>query len=370
MDNKGHTFIFFTLVLLGCEIHDSKNGFIQKAPEPISIDLQSIPIFSANKQPVSIAAVDTFLIVRRMNEPIFLVFSTNSHEQIHAFGKLGDGPDEFGGPVFFPYPDGDNSERPVFGIYDFNKNRVTYTDIRNALSSDTTLTIYEHHVVSMGGFANRFYLDSEDYTMAMVEFPANQAPFPNFNILDKRTGTTWRMPPAPYHEYGITPTEVIPERILSYSWPAYNSVTKTIAVAACYLPRIDFLDSNLDIKYSLIYDDPIRNKQKIEGPFIQDGIRPHYEMFQGEGYLQSMFFTDQYLFLIHDKVPKAFIENDFDVIDKYIRVVDWDGNQKAILNFQVGVQTSISYNKTHHRLYFYDPAEDEFNLLFTDLPKF
>lgn len=362
-------FLIIILIISACSTKIEKPIVSQIGEHQLSFHVLNYE--EINRHPVSLAVVDTFLLLLRRNDPLFLVFGTQSHQLLGSFGKSGDGEGEFEAHAFFSYLSGDNSENPTIGIFDYKNQRLSFVNIRGILYKPEENSLLRQQRLTLGGMVTAFYAHDEKFSIAEVEegFSSNP-PYPNFKIHDHHNQLTYRMPPAPYASFDIRPKEPIVEQLISLSTPAYHPKKQILAVAHRFLPIIDFLDADFNSLQSLRYDDPLVNKRFLEGTFIEENGERRLSLFDGRGYLENMFYSEDYIFLLHLKEPFNSPDNAARTLPQLLRVVDWEGRERARFAFSLPRAISPAYDRLHHRIYFYCNSMDENNLFYADLPQF
>ena len=293
--------------------------------------------------------VDTFLVVQKMEEKFFQIYSTNSHKMLTEFGLDGRGFGEFRGPNLMKQTGFDNNNSsPVVYCYDFKRKKISSINVLDAIKEGKV----QEQTTVPGDYQlpYLYYLDSQ----LLVGAAEGNGRLVIHHLDEDREIF---VPYVPDLGYAIPPNEI--DIIYTSNSTLVNKKEKLIASAPLFLGQLDFFDFNGNYLRSTIFDDNDKYRSELEAG--SDKFR------ETKYRITSMEAKDDLIFAFNLNSPSK--EYTDGTISGKVQVFDWTGNLKN--EYLLGDRSIVSFamDFKKNRIYTFSISENTNSLSYYEFPE-
>jgi hypothetical protein len=311
--------------------------------------------------PSDIFVVDSLLVIREIicSDYFFYVYSKKEFKYIGAFGKKGKGPGEFGLLNFNSQYEKDKNGRIKLWVYDSQRLKAYKIDLKKAINDNGSEDFIEKKIpLPAQGYPTNKLVVLEDNHMLignndMSEF-SRYYTYDYVNDIFKWSEQIPKVPKGtPYDNIGA----------VYFGRYQYSLKHNVIVSALGYFPRLDFINENGIIYYTVImdYDNPAPTFRDINHPDTPDN---YY-------YTDCLKITDNYIVINNYNVKYKFIKQ-HNVNSISFQFFDWNGTPKYnfILKKKNIDAGGFSFDEEDKILYFIDNNNEDYPIKYYDLKKF
>lgn len=302
-------FVFLT----NCNRNEGNLLIVEKFPEEeklIGHAIKDITFFT--KSNVNMVVVDTFLAIQKREESIINIFSTSDYKPLAAFGKNGNGPNEFVFPTLLKQTSYDESNNsPVICVYDIVRRRFSEINVLNAVDKHTGKIFNELPLPDNGKFFTYFSYRDNNLMVTSIENG------PRLVIFKDSTKSYQEISYLPSLSFDVRKEF---ETFKNHSSSLVNKKLGRIVSAPFFFGEIDFFDLNGKLISSTVFETQDNLKKSLTNTDEKGQWNPKY-------YIIDMQASDQHIYALnYDNYQNDYVFYNNKCTSQSILVFDWNGN--------------------------------------------